>query len=244
MSYAMTHLIIADQFAKNRKIKEKELFLLASIAPDAVHARPDFQKELKVKSHFMQEGVKWGEIYKEKEMKDWYDELRQFYLDRADYALSEKEMAFLQGYTVHILVDIFNCQLLYAPNLIQYGLNIEKFREDYRSECVVWDNYLYHTYEESTYLMCSMEKALQEKLSDELLSRLRLDQEISVKNIEDNTRFQMNLFRNSEKEKIDSLYMVTQENSDYFLKYVEEQCEKLLFSFPKIGNLFATEYEE
>lgn len=35
MSYTMTHLIIANEFVKTRKIADKELFLLSSVSTDA-----------------------------------------------------------------------------------------------------------------------------------------------------------------------------------------------------------------
>lgn len=54
MSYAMTHLIIANEFAKQKSIIDKNIFLLASIAPDAVHARMDFSKQIKANAHFLQ----------------------------------------------------------------------------------------------------------------------------------------------------------------------------------------------
>ena len=66
-----------------------------------------------------------------------------FFADKMKLVTNEKEITFLKGYTLHILTDIFNCQLLYAPNLIRYDFKVDEMRDEYRRECILQDNFLY-----------------------------------------------------------------------------------------------------
>lgn len=238
MSYAMTHLIIANEFAKHKNIKNKELFLLASIAPDAVHAKDNFKLEMKAASHYMQDGERWGEMYQEEAMVVWYHRLQTIYEEKIKLAKNDKDISFLQGYIVHMLTDVFNCALLYAPNLIKHDFKVDSFRVTYRDDCVAQDAWLYQNYEESQEVMKSLEIAMDQDLNESILKNLGLDIHMSVKNIRDNTNFQANLFRNAKLASIDNLKMVTRENTEFFISRVLSECERLLFDFPECGRTF------
>ena len=83
MSYAMTHLLVADRFLKTHPADNNELFMLGSIAPDAVHSRPDFTKRIKADSHCLPEEENWGEICKEAPLIKWYGRLRDFWREKS-----------------------------------------------------------------------------------------------------------------------------------------------------------------
>lgn len=238
MSYAMTHLIIANEFAKHKSIKNKDLFLLASIAPDAVHARENFILEMKAASHYMQEGERWGEMYEEEAMIIWYRRLEKIYKEKLKLAKTDEDVAFLQGYVVHMLTDVFNCALLYAPFLIKNDFKVESFRVEYRNECVVQDAWLYQNYQESDEIMKSLEIAMERDLSEDILKNLELDMHMTVKNIIDNTHFQARLFAEGKKASLDGLKMTTRELTEFFIKRVLSECERMLFDFPDCGESF------
>lgn len=94
MPLPMVHLYVAKLLPK---AKEPGAFYLGAIAPDAVHMRPDFDKQDKARSHFCAE---WSRLYDpvlwEKNVLARWDALK-----RSDFG---------RGYAVHILTDIAcNC---------------------------------------------------------------------------------------------------------------------------------------
>ena len=238
MAYAMTHLIIANEFAKFYQIENKDLFLLASIAPDAVHARSDFELPMKAKCHFMQEGQRWGEMYEEVPMQIWYDRLHKIYEERLKLAQNDKDVIFWKGYLVHLLADVFNCQLMYAPDLIKHGLDVSKFRVKYREECIRQDAFLFQVYPESKEILASLERAMRDEMSEDILEHLQLQDFFSLKNLCDNTNFQVRMFSEYEPVTLEGQEMITLERTEYFLRHVLEESKRLLYDFPDCGRTF------
>lgn len=237
MSYAMTHLIIANEFAKIRNITNKELFFLACVAPDAVHAIKDFSLQMKANSHTLQPEEKWGQIYTDEAMLKWYHRLRDFYFDKQKKIKSEDDAIFLQGYALHILTDIFNCKLLYAKNLIKYNFKVDLMREEYRRECILQDNYLYQNYSAKDDIMKYLKSAcVHHRVSDEILMNLELNKYLSSQNIIDNVSFLMDELKKAPTASIDHLEMLSKESTDEFLKFVLAETDRLLYDFP--NNIF------
>lgn len=238
MSYAMTHLIIADTFSEKRTVHNKELFMLGSLSPDAVHSRPDFTFRMKADSHNMQPDEKWGQIYKQEAMNIWYGRLADFYKSHLEYAKNENEVSFLQGYVNHMLVDIFNCKLLYAPNLIKYDFQVELMRDDYRKECIEQDNYLYQNYERSSVIMDMLNKAAMGSGVDEILSDLKLDCFISAENIRGSIDFNLGGYRKAKPAGFEGLKMVSEQGSKDYLETVSAETLRMLYEFPPVGETF------
>lgn len=237
MSYAMTHLIIANEFADEMKIENKEIFLAATISPDAVHARLDFSPKLKADAHYLQPEEKWGHVYTEESMIIWYDRLRDFYNMKSKLVKNELERDFLLGYTLHILVDIFNCKLLYSPNLIKYDFDVDAMRAEYRRQCILQDNYLYQNYPDSPKLMKAITEGSQ-AVTDRMLSELMLSEYISAKNVCDNVNYAVKNFSNAPMANLTGLSMVSVEASEYYLATVKNEAERMLYSFPPVMRSF------
>lgn len=231
MSYAMTHLIIADRTAKKQNIKNRNLFLLAGISPDAVHNRDDFSFRLKADAHDMQPDEKWGEIYTDESMLKWYGRVNEFYKSKLALVTNDREKDYLLGYIQHIMVDIYNCKLLYAPQLLKYDFKVELMREEYRRECILQDNYLYQNYESSKEIAdLLIETSKREEEVQAILNRLELDTFISAKNLIDNVNYHTSGYRKAEKASLDNLEMVSVESSHMFLDTVEAQTNRIVFS--------------
>lgn len=112
MAYTMTHILIAEeiQFAFKRKI-DYSTYILGTIAPDAVHASPDFKIELKERSHLFVDGLTWGEIGDEAEVHIWLENIIKYYLkNRHKYNVD-----FLLGYVIHLLADVYCSVHFFAP---------------------------------------------------------------------------------------------------------------------------------
>lgn len=241
MSYAMTHLIIAERFASHFQIQNKEIFLAASIAPDAVHQRADFTFEKKAQAHDLMPDERWGQIYTEKSMIAWYERLIRFYQTRKEYATNENELDFLKGYTLHILVDIFNCKLLYGRNLIRYEFKVDEMRDEYRRECILQDNYLYQNWEKTKEVFEAVEIGTNQLITDEMLSHLKLSEHITVQNMKDNWGYQCDGYQKAEPASLEGLEMVSVENSNEFLDIVSSESIRMLFDFPKVERTFQVE---
>lgn len=247
MSYSMTHLIIAKEYLRNNPVENPGLFLLANISPDCVHARNNFDKVMKEKSHYLQKNTEWGTIFEEEPMKLWYDSLRSFYFEHSRKitvcgdALNTACRDFLDGYAMHILVDIFNCRLLYATARKKYGSDLEAFRREYRNQCLIWDYHLYRSYPESGKIfdLIQKESAILPDSLEHILEKTGLSMVISADEVKSNLAYNIDMYGQNKQEKlINEAYMITEESSDYFIKYVGEQCNRLLYDFPEVGRLF------
>ena len=240
MSYTMTHLIIAHQYIKRHGIQSPEagLFLLASISPDTVHASSHYDPSMKERSHFMPEDIRWGNIFKEEQMDRWYIELQKFYRSRYSSSLSSMEVAFLGGYTTHILVDIFNCKYFYSPNLIQYGLDVANFRMDYREQCIYQDQLLYQQYGVRENIFEQLAVGVDLLREYPILKHLDLENEINCDFIYDNLQDNERFYKAGKCEPGRKMSMITAEATNKFIQEMGKQCDELLFDLPVKKHLF------
>ena len=239
MPYAMTHLIIADRFAEKRNIPERELFLLANVAPDAVHARRDYRGEIKAGSHYLQPEETWGEVYEEVPMNIWYARLKSIYTEKQKIVRNEKDDSFLKGYFLHILADIFNGQLLYGPNLIKYGTDdVTGFRRVYRSECLEQDFYLYQTCPKNREIMESIFCALDDPDLGDIIHHFGFDENFSLHNLKDKMVVQVQDFRSAPRASLDDLEMITEESTKRIIEHMFTECDRMLYDFPDPERTF------
>lgn len=109
MSYAMIHLIVAQNILKSTKrIKNEEAFMLGAVAPDSVHYRNDYHKGMKFNSHLCVGDEEWGSITNNDE---WQENVSEFMTTMT----SREDVDFLYGYCVHILTDIHNNINVWMP---------------------------------------------------------------------------------------------------------------------------------
>lgn len=246
MSYLMTHLIIANEFAKKRNIENKDLFILASSAPDAVHSRKDFTFEMKSMSHEHPKDVEWGHIHTREAMESWYGDLPGWYQEKCTLVTNQKEKDFLDGYLLHMLTDIFNCKLLYGKELLRHHMDVDGMRPEYRRQCIFQDEYLYQDYEEAKEIFENLRRIVREENIDEILTNLGFSDLISAENIADS------IARNEEKYVVaepvnwEDIYgcedsMISQEGTWNYINTVLEEADRLLFSFPEAGDTFVIE---
>lgn len=246
MSYLMTHLIIANEFAKTRNIENKDLFILASSAPDAVHSRKDFTFERKKQSHHYPEAVEWGHMHTREEMESWYVKLPDWYEEHCKLAKNQKEKDFLAGYLLHILTDIFNCKLLYGKELLRHHMDVDGMRPEYRRQCIFQDEYLYQDYEEAKEIFENLRKTVQEEAIDEILMDLQFSDLISAENIADSIAHNEEKYVVAEPVNWEDIYgcedpMISQEGTWKFIRTVLEEADRILFSFPEAGDTFVIE---
>jgi hypothetical protein len=105
MAGTLAHLAVADKIYEilgNSAIKNYPLFLGGNLAPDAVHARNDYQRSDKKRSHLCDGIRSYGYGYPDVAQL-FYDRVSQFI---NEYYLPENEKRDLYlGYITHLLVD-------------------------------------------------------------------------------------------------------------------------------------------
>jgi len=120
MPFLMTHLIIAKNLSKifPQNICLPQLYL-GSIAPDAVHFRPNYVSDYKKASHLIVGPERWGLITNNDE---WENDIIAF----LDKNIGTENHDFILGYCTHILSDLYNNVNIWTPFRLKYPDEIEK----------------------------------------------------------------------------------------------------------------------
>jgi hypothetical protein len=123
MPFQMTHLLIAKNVHRlfPGTIKESDLpqFYLGTIAPDAVHYRPDYVSDFKKAAHLCVGDEPWGMLTNNDE---WVENVLKF-LNRHK---GSSDYCFVLGYCCHILSDIYNNIALWTPYRLKYQNEFSK----------------------------------------------------------------------------------------------------------------------
>lgn len=102
MAGTVMHLVIADKLMDYLKIDNPALFFCGNLAPDAIMARENYQREMKRHTHF-KDGTSLHE-FRIPEKRAEYDKRFQAFFEK--YVLPEGPMQELYfGYTTHMIVD-------------------------------------------------------------------------------------------------------------------------------------------
>lgn len=109
MAGSITHLVIANRIIEKLPkgiINNEALFYAGSIAPDAIHARENYKREFKKKTHFTS-GIKGSEFHLRENLNIYHKRINKFIADYID--LNDANHDLYRGYIVHILTDeLFN----------------------------------------------------------------------------------------------------------------------------------------
>ena len=113
MPGTLTHIAVADKIYSilgDSVIKNLPLFFGGNLAPDAIHAKENYQRADKKRSHLC-EGIRsYGYGYPET-AKLFQDRINEFIENYYLTASSDKDLYL--GYIVHLLVDEYNLLMIY-----------------------------------------------------------------------------------------------------------------------------------
>ena len=140
MAYTMVHVLIAEEVQRKfeRKI-DYATYILGAIAPDVVHSIPNFVVEFKECSHLFTEGLKWGQVGTESDIKPWLENIQKYYLkNRNKYNID-----FLLGYVVHLLADVYCSVHFYGPFMSSVSGDLEAQKMQYKRENYNVNYYLF-----------------------------------------------------------------------------------------------------
>ena len=139
MPFPISHLMIGYEIMQQTdRIKNPYEFMLGSIAPDAVHHRPDFERSLKSKSHLCVGEEPWGMVTRN----EWW---HQNILDFLEANKNHPNIDFIYGYCAHVLTDLQNNIKIWIPFRTNNGFTVGKgLSSRYHEESDKIDLELYH----------------------------------------------------------------------------------------------------
>lgn len=106
MSFQMIHMEIAYRLLKHMpQIENPAEFILASVAPDAVHMNPDYDVSMKVQSHMFQGCGNWGDT---QDYQRWNNNIANSFCDLMLTMEERISKDFVTGLCVHCLTDYWN----------------------------------------------------------------------------------------------------------------------------------------
>lgn len=111
MAGTVTHLAIADRICEKlgERIKNLPLFYSGNIAPDAIHARANYERAFKKHTH-MTEGMHGGDFLDAGKLMLFYSRVNQ-YIDTY-YHRENADSDLYLGYIVHLITDeLFNSRV-------------------------------------------------------------------------------------------------------------------------------------
>lgn len=144
MPFSMTHLYVAQRMCTlGAPIACPGAFYLGSIAPDAVHYRPSYHSDMKLKSHLCVGTEKWGRVTNNTE---WQANVMAHLKRWMDAGPTGARRDFLVGYAAHILTDIRNNIDVWTPYRLAHGaLDAHTpLPGGYHEECWRLDEAMFH----------------------------------------------------------------------------------------------------
>ncbi len=164
MAYTMTHVLVAEKVLEYIDCPiDYSTYMVGTVAPDAVHANPNYSPKLKEKSHIFAEGLKWGEVTSNHELDDWFNCAKEFYINNH----FKYDRGFFLGYIVHILTDICSCREIYTPFYISLTEDekVEK-KKQFSYESYVVNYYLFREYSKKKDLMAILKEGRSYSIPD------------------------------------------------------------------------------
>lgn len=137
MPGSSTHIAIADKIYSilgNDVISDLPLFFGGNIAPDAIHAKPGYQREDKRRTH-LTEGMSIDEFQNPAKLAIFHERVNKFIKDY--YLSSDKDRDLYLGYVIHLLTDELSNTILRTPfNRLMFKYKIGQ------SECDLFNSIL------------------------------------------------------------------------------------------------------
>lgn len=176
MAGVITHLVIANEILKlipEGVIKDKGLFYLGSIAPDAVHSRENYIRIYKKHSHFRDE-IPDKDFHKPENYKIYLERLINFI--RRNVSRNDELIDLYRGYVVHIITDelfVLSVRQEFCDTMIKYGIEQDNslFFKYIVNDMTRNDMLLLSSYEEIETIRNEIEKAAVYSIEDYVSSQ-------------------------------------------------------------------------
>lgn len=101
MAGVVVHLAVADATFKELNIKNLPLYYAGNVAPDCIHARKNYQREMKKHTH-LRDGIRDWDFILEKNQKLFHERLDEF---EKTYCKKSDDRELYLGYLTHLITD-------------------------------------------------------------------------------------------------------------------------------------------
>lgn len=143
MAYTMTHIFIAEKlFDRFQKKIDYATYILGATAPDAVHVLENYTPKLKERSHLFPPGLRWGEVSKGEDDRNWLASIKRYYLENRQ----SDSTGFLEGYIVHLLSDVYCAVHFFEPFVKSITSEREKIMAQLKEESYGVNYYFYELF--------------------------------------------------------------------------------------------------
>ncbi len=102
MAGTVEHLVIAWELSERLQITNRDLFIAGNICPDGIMARENYQRPMKMHTHF-RDGLADYEFYKKENLSLFHKRIKRFADDYLQKSGEERDLYL--GYLTHILAD-------------------------------------------------------------------------------------------------------------------------------------------
>lgn len=160
MAFQMIHMEIAYRLLKHiPQIENKAEFILGCVAPDAVHMNPDYQVEMKVKTHMFEGCGMWSDT---QDYQRWHSNIYHVFGKLASAKESSPYRDFVIGLCVHCLTDYWNDLKIWRKLQHEYmpPFKLEEFKEAYYPEAKGIDAWLYQNSENTNVIIKMLTNAV------------------------------------------------------------------------------------
>lgn len=103
MAGVVLHLAVADTVSERLNIKNEPLFYAGNIAPDCIHSRANYNREMKKHTHF-KDGLRDWQFLLPENLDNFHRKLEAF---AKDYCCDSEDRDIYIGYLSHLITDEF-----------------------------------------------------------------------------------------------------------------------------------------
>ncbi len=103
MAGVVVHLAVADTVSERLGIKNEPLFYAGNIAPDCIHSRANYNREMKKHTHF-KDGLRDWQFLLPENLSNFYRKLEEF---AENYCSDGDDREICLGYLSHLITDEF-----------------------------------------------------------------------------------------------------------------------------------------
>ena len=158
MAFQMIHMEIAYRLLKRiPQIANPAEFILGSVAPDSVHMNPEYNINMKVKSHMFEGCGTWSDT---QDYQLWQSNIKFFYEMIAGKRHVYRDFGI--GICVHCLTDYWNDIKIWRK--LQHKnippMNLDEFKEAYYPEAQGIDRWLYQNSKNTKVIRKMLSEAL------------------------------------------------------------------------------------
>lgn len=218
MSFQMIHMEIAYRLLKRMpQIENAAEFILGSVAPDSVHMNPDYDVNMKVKSHMFEGCGKWSDT---QDYQRWSRNVKEVFCEIVGESQNTIYRDFVIGLCVHCLTDYWNDIKIWKKLQREHipPMTFEEFRDAYYPEARGIDLWLYQNSENT--------EAIKKMLSDAVA--IDVEGLVNKADVERQRDYLLNTQYDADMVDISNYHFLSADSMKAFIAFVVSDIEETL----------------